>query len=190
MKVERLIGLIVVAIVLVSLLWFFNQKQPPSVASSSVSEQVSFNQPVPQPKANHSVSEAPVGAAVQPKPALKKIKPMSEPSAPMQQNDRHYPPVVTAVPVKPNHTVHHSTPKPMAGQWALQLGTFGDAVNAKRLVKRIRAAGEAAYSQSINIGGKSYTQVFVGPLASDAEAKAMKSKIDHTYHLASQIIHH
>lgn len=62
-------------------------------------------------------------------------------------------------------------PKAQAGAKAarfIQVGTFGEAANAKRTAGRLQAAGLPVRTQNITRGGKALTIVMAGPLAGDA----------------------
>ncbi|WP_255989014.1 SPOR domain-containing protein [Chitinolyticbacter albus] len=65
-------------------------------------------------------------------------------------------------------------PAPAAGQKVyVQIGAYGDATKAVGIVGKLKAAGLAAYSESITVKGVSLTRVRIGPLA---EAQAQKTR--------------
>jgi DedD protein len=64
-----------------------------------------------------------------------------------------------------------------SGQWSVQLGSFGDAANAKRLASRVDAYGYEAAVSDVKAAGKVMHRVRVGPYATRGEAEAVASSL-------------
>lgn len=68
--------------------------------------------------------------------------------------------------------------KPVAGgQWLVQVGAFGQKVNAERLAARLRAAGFQTAVSPLASGGKSLYGVRVGPVGSPEEAAVLARRL-------------
>ena len=74
-----------------------------------------------------------------------------------------------------------SPPKPeqakAEGDWTVQLGSFGDEANAKRLAQRAGTFGYKAEVSSVRNSGKTLYRVRVGPQATRAAADAAASAL-------------
>jgi DedD protein len=70
----------------------------------------------------------------------------------------------------------HENSRP-AGQWSVQLGSFGDAANAKRLASRVDAYGYDAAVSDVRASGKVMHRVRVGPYETRGEAEAVTSSL-------------
>jgi DedD protein len=64
-----------------------------------------------------------------------------------------------------------------SGQWSVQLGSFGDAANAKRLASRVGAYGYEAAVSDVKASGKVMHRVRIGPYATRGEAEAVTSSL-------------
>lgn len=60
------------------------------------------------------------------------------------------------------------------GRFAVNLGSFGNLANAEALLKRLKAGGVAAYSESIRIDGKPALRLRAGPFAARGDAEAAR----------------
>jgi DedD protein len=83
------------------------------------------------------------------------------------------PAVATAPPPKPAPAVA----APAAGDWIVQLGSFGEEANARRLAERSGTFGYKAEVSSYRSGGRTLYRVRVGPARSRAEADATASAL-------------
>jgi DedD protein len=63
------------------------------------------------------------------------------------------------------------------GDWAVQLGSFGDEDNARRLADRVAALGHAPKISTYRAGGRVMYRVRVGPQATRAAAEAARSAL-------------
>ena len=87
-------------------------------------------------------------------------------------------PVATAPkPVAP--TAAAPAPKPAASNvgFAVQLGAFSQAADANALRDKLRAAGFSAFVQQVKTDKGTLSRVRVGPVASRADAEALKSQV-------------
>lgn len=107
--------------------------------------------PVPAPVATTPTSVAP--AAVPPPPAST--------------------PVVAPAPAPPP-----TLPAASAnGNWAVNLGSYGNAANASALVSQLRGQKFDVYSEAINLDGKSVQRVRLGPYAGRAQAESARLSV-------------
>ncbi len=68
--------------------------------------------------------------------------------------------------------------------WVVQLGTFGNSANAKRLILRLRKKGFDAYiRKSKGSNGKFYTKVFVGPELLKKRILRVKQRLQSDVHI-------
>ncbi|MGP4843185.1 SPOR domain-containing protein [Marinobacter sp. 1Y8] len=77
--------------------------------------------------------------------------------------------------------------KVLKGAWLVQLGSFGNADNAKRLRDKVREQGFDAYIQAVDREGASLSRVFSGPFASEDDARSAKTKLDKSFSLNSLV---
>ena len=69
----------------------------------------------------------------------------------------------------------------LEGAWILQLGSFGNADNARRLRDNVRERGYGAHLQEVTRGDQRLVRVFSGPFAEKAEAEKAKSVLDEAF---------
>lgn len=136
--------------------------QPPLVAEA----------PAPAPVA---VAEQPAAQPTVTAPPELGTEPVPEPVAPRE------PPAVAkappAIPVKPPV---ETAPAPAAvtrGGWAVQVGAFGSATAAQRLVTDLQGAGYRAYLSPVTRSGKTLHRVRVGPEAGRDEANRLADRL-------------
>lgn len=77
--------------------------------------------------------------------------------------------------------------RPLKGAWVVQLGSFGDGDNARRLRDKVREKGYSSHLQEVVRGGKTLTRVFSGPFAEKSRAEAVKKTLDETFSLNSLV---
>lgn len=68
-------------------------------------------------------------------------------------------------------------PAASAVGFAVQLGAFGNAAEAGKLRDRVRAAGFSAFTETVSTDKGALTRVRVGPVASRADADALKAQL-------------
>lgn len=61
--------------------------------------------------------------------------------------------------------------------WVLQLGSFGNAANAKKVVEKVSAAGYNAYQDKVAVGGRTLYRVRVGHWLDKAEAASAGTRL-------------
>jgi DedD protein len=112
------------------------------------------SEPAPaEPSVAAQAVPAPEPVAPRPPPAVAK----SEPAAPIR------PPVATA-PVT-------------GGGWAVQVGAFGSAAAAQRLVKDLEGAGYRVFLSPVTRSGKTLYRVRVGPAAGRDDANRLAERL-------------
>lgn len=75
----------------------------------------------------------------------------------------------------------------LEGAWVVQLGSFGNADNARRLRDRVRDMGYGAHLQQVERGDTTLTRVFSGPFVNKSEAEAAKKALDDAFSLNSLV---
>lgn len=85
---------------------------------------------------------------------------------------------------------HHTQKKLVSNAvWAIQLASFSKINNAKKLLKKLRHKGYAAYMKRTRMkSGVSYARVFVGPHSSRATASKLLAKLKKQVHLQGVVI--
>lgn len=66
---------------------------------------------------------------------------------------------------------------PSRGTWSVQVGAFGSAASARKLVEQLEADGFAAYVSPVARNGKSLHRVRVGPESARAAADALAGRL-------------
>jgi len=108
------------------------------------------------------------------------------------------PPAVNTQPAEVKPTVAPPRPEPspqtdeefsrsLEGAWVVQLGSFGDADNARRLRDNAREKGYSSHLQEFSRGDTRLTRVFSGPFVSKSEAEAAKAVLDTAFSLNSLV---
>jgi len=67
--------------------------------------------------------------------------------------------------------------RPSRGTWSVQVGAFGSAESARKLVEQLEADGFAAYVSPIARNGTSLHRVRVGPESARAAADALAGRL-------------
>lgn len=75
----------------------------------------------------------------------------------------------------------------LEGAWVLQLGSFGDADNARGLRDKIRERGYGAHLQEVTRGDSNMVRVFSGPFADKSEAEKAKEVLDKAFGVNSLV---
>ncbi|MGQ0656706.1 MAG: SPOR domain-containing protein [Chromatiales bacterium] len=63
------------------------------------------------------------------------------------------------------------------GLWRVHLASFRSPDAAARLLDEIRAAGYAAYAESVRVGGRTWTRLTLGGFVTRADAEAAKRQL-------------
>ncbi len=77
--------------------------------------------------------------------------------------------------------------KTLEGAWIVQLGSFGNADNARRLRDKVIDLDYGAHLQQVSSGETELTRVFSGPFVSKAEAEKAKAVLDKEFKLNSLV---
>ena len=88
---------------------------------------------------------------------------------------------------EPNRQTTEEFSRSLEGAWVVQLGSFGDADNARRLRDNAREKGFSSHLQELSRGDTRLTRVFSGPFASKSEAEAAKAALDKAFSLNSLV---
>jgi DedD protein len=109
-------------------------------------------------------------------PAVAAVRPESERAAPVTTTPPPAAPPATArTPPKPTASAAPAA----SGDWIVQLGSFGEEANARRLAQQSGTFGYKAEVSSYQSGGRTLYRVRVGPAksraAADATASALKA---------------
>ncbi|AXS82029.1 SPOR domain-containing protein [Marinobacter sp. Arc7-DN-1] len=75
----------------------------------------------------------------------------------------------------------------LEGAWVVQLGSFGNEDNARRLRDKVREKGYGSHLQAVVRGDTTLTRVFSGPFATRSEAEAAKRAVDDAFGVNSLI---
>ncbi len=94
-------------------------------------------------------------------------------------------PVQQAAPEPVEETAEYA--RSLEGAWVVQLGSFGNADNARRLRDNVRDMGFGAHLQQVERGETTLTRVFSGPFANKADAETAKKALDQEFSLNSLV---
>jgi DedD protein len=125
-----------------------------------------------------ALTPAPAAIAEQPAaepPAVATAEPEPEPVAPPEP-----PAVAKAPPATPVQPSAETAPAPAPvtrGGWAVQVGAFGSAAAAQRLVKELQGAGYRAFISPVTRSGKTLHRVRVGPEAERDDANQLAGRL-------------
>lgn len=122
----------------------------------------------------------------QPAPA-EQVPPSDEPAPAPAESEPVSEPVKESAPATPE-TVQQPEPAPEAateefsrsleGAWVVQLGSFGNADNARNLRDKVREQGYDSHLQQVERGDTTFTRVFAGPFAEKPAAEKAKRELD------------
>ena len=134
-----------------------------------------------------TVTTAPEPLPSAPTPAATVAAPVTEPATPVETTPP--PAEVAAAPVEREPapppaaapTVAKPTPPPASapsrGGWAVQVGAFGSADTAAKLVRDLSGAGYRAFVSPVARGGKTLHRVRVGPEAEKVDAEQLAGRL-------------
>ena len=197
---ERLVGAAVLVAIAVWLIpWVLDGPEGPLEKNGSALQLPAAEEPMPMRTQTLRLGDAaepnvePTTAAVQPlvaEPAPIEAPPVENTAAtPSAQSEA---PAVAAVRPEservapgassPPATAPKPPPKPApaataTGDWTVQLGSFSEEANARRLAQRVGSFGYKAEGASRKSGGRTLYRVRVGPARSRAEADATASAL-------------
>ena len=155
--------------------------------SSLISDEVLDDEPQPTPNQD-APAVSPVATEEPAPPATTEIKPPAPVVAEVV-------PAAPAEPVKsPPKPVEQPAPKPIQTKpqlsaWVIQVGSFSNQENARKLVERLREAGlDTMDPQPAVVNGKQLYRVKVGPELDKGNAKKLLPKVKQVAGLQGTII--
>jgi cell division septation protein DedD len=77
---------------------------------------------------------------------------------------------------------------PVLKGWFVQVGSFGQEMNASGLGERLTAAGYQVQLQTVELGKKHAYRVLIGPSTSRAEAEKLAAKLKSGQQLKGMVI--
>lgn len=129
-------------------------------------------QPAPAQPGN-TTPEVAAPAASQPEP------PQPEPSQPAAPGKPE--------PAENTEQENAEFTRSLEGAWIVQLGSFGNGDNARRLRDSVREKGYSSHLQEVVRGDNTLTRVFSGPFAEKSKAEAAKRALDEAFSLNSLV---
>ena len=105
----------------------------------------------------------------------------TQPAAEQQQASK-----TEETPAKPAEEKAEFT-RTLEGAWVVQLGSFGNEGNARRLRDNVIEMGFGAHLQQFASGDKTLTRVFSGPFVNREDADQAKAKLDKKFGLKSLV---
>ena len=146
------------------------QLNPPAAAAGS--DAVPDRSTAPEtPDADPAPLPAPERAAAV--PAV--VTPPAEPAVQTQASPKGSPAVAVTAPAPATRAA--AVAKPPAGTWLVQLGSFSEEENARRLAQRVATFGYEADISTYRASGRSMYRVRVGPHETRARADAAASAL-------------
>jgi DedD protein len=136
---------------------------------------------VDEPPGTTEVEETPLTGE---QPVTKTIKPVAAPAASATKPVKTE--TTTRPPAKPAPSAA-ALSKSLKG-WFVQVGSFGQEMNAKGLQDRLVASGFKAQLQEIEIGNKRAYRVLVGPSATRADAEKQAASLKSGQQLKGMVV--
>ena len=192
---ERLVGAAVLVAIGVWLIpWVLDGPESPLDSSASSLQLPAAEEPMPMRtqtlRLGEPAAEAPSESRPAAAPVQAPVAASNESAAPAHQAAAEHtgaagahatadtpaptPRVATAPP--PQRTASSAAAAP-SGDWIVQLGSFGEEANARRLAQRSGALGHAAEVASYSTDGRTLYRVRVGPATTRAQADAKASAL-------------
>jgi len=191
---ERLVGAAVLVAIAVWLIpWVLDGPEDGAETQASSLQLPSAEEPMPMrtqtlklgDAAEESAQPAPApapAAAPPPQPAVATAEPAKDKTAaPSEAQPQAETTLAAAAVPAERPPAAAAPPKPeqpkAVGDWTVQLGSFSDEANAKRLAQRAGTFGYKAEVSSVRNSGKTLYRVRVGPQATRAAADAAASAL-------------
>jgi DedD protein len=134
-----------------------------------------FEEPPPQPPALPPLPDKPPARDFA-NDLLSRDIPRVEPLAPRVVDEP--PPVARTAPAPAPEPEIEAAPAPLAA-WIVQVGSFSNRDNARRLVERLRKAElPTADPDPVTVDGKRLYRVRVGPVVERSQAEALSRRVD------------
>lgn len=90
-------------------------------------------------------------------------------------------------PAEPSEPESAEYQRSLEGAWVVQLGSFGNEENARRLRDKVREKGYGSHLQEVVRGDTTLTRVFSGPFATKSEAESAKRALDDAFGVNSLV---
>lgn len=132
-------------------------------------DSVAEGEPAPEVSSERVEPQASAESPVQP-----------EPAAPTGQQE-------TATTTKPESDDKAEFTGSLEGAWVVQLGSFGNQDNARRLRDKVLDMGYGAHLQQVERGDSTLTRVFSGPFVNKDDAQTAKAALDKAFGLNSLV---
>ncbi|MDX1589549.1 MAG: SPOR domain-containing protein [Oleiphilaceae bacterium] len=114
--------------------------------------------------------------------------PQQEPDSAQAQGRDDTPSQETAATDNESGTATSPDSAALEGSYLVQLGSFGNADNARALRDRVRESGMQAYTESFQRQDDTLNRVFAGPFVSRDKAKQAKQSLDEAFGLDTLVI--
>ncbi|MEX0603886.1 MAG: SPOR domain-containing protein [Marinobacter sp.] len=137
-------------------------------------EEPSANPVFEQPTPDSELAPAEREAMDSPQPSVS--IPDSEPEPPETPAPQPSPSEPSSEPAQ--ETESEEFTRSLEGAWVVQLGSFGNADNARRLRDNVREKGYDSHTQRIERGDTTFTRVFSGPYSEKSDAEKAKKALD------------
>lgn len=132
-------------------------------------DSVAEGEPAPEVSSERVEPQASAESPVQP-----------EPAAPTGQQE-------TATTTKAESDDKAEFTGSLEGAWVVQLGSFGNQDNARRLRDKVLDMGYGAHLQQVERGDSTLTRVFSGPFVNKDDAQTAKAALDKAFGLNSLV---
>lgn len=188
---ERLVGAAVLVAIAVWLIpWVLDGPEDGAETQASALQLPSAEEPMPMRTQTLKLGDAPeesaqpaaAPTAAPPQPAVVTTEPVKDTTAAPSQPEAQAETTLAAAAVPAERpAAAAAAPKPeqpkVQGDWTVQLGSFSEEANAKRLAQRAGTFGYKAEVSSVRNSGKTLYRVRVGPQATRAAADAAASAL-------------
>lgn len=111
----------------------------------------------------------------------------SQPAPPQPETSQPKPAQQATEPPKSTEQANAEFTRSLEGAWVVQLGSFGNGDNARRLRDKVREKGYSSHLQEVVRGDNTLTRVFSGPFAEKSKAEAVKRALDKAFSLNSLV---
>ncbi|MCK5858378.1 SPOR domain-containing protein [Abyssibacter sp.] len=99
-------------------------------------------------------------------------------TAPARETKADEPATTKPAPSKPApSTAKPAAPADPAAGWRVRVASYGDRSNAERTAARLRDGDFQTQLEPVQVGGKTYTRLYVGPYATERGARAAQSSL-------------
>lgn len=186
---ERLVGAAVLVAIAVWLIpWVLDGPEAPLETNGSALQLPAAEEPMPMRTQTLRLGDAPEPQADSPPattPPATTPAVAAEPPPAAADSEPAETPAVAAVRPEPERPAPAATPPKPApaaptaapGDWTVQLGSFSDEANARRVAQRAGTFGHKAEVSTIRSGGRTLYRVRVAPARTRAEADAAASAL-------------